>query len=360
MMNHCSHPRRVRRAAFTLVELLVVITIIGILIALLLPAVQAAREAARRMQCSNNLKQIGLAVHTYLQAQKVFPPGYITCSGDNLVPWTCAKTAGTPHQGTSWMLQVLPFIEGGTISRQWDFVNTSVVGNATSGSAHGVTPANTAPALTEIRTFYCPSRRGGWRVGTDDAMNDFYPTKTGGTDYGGCAGRVAGWDTSTHAYIDPATTATSAATTGFQVPASVSNIGADSAARQLGIFGDPNASASVGAVSDGLSNTIMTGELQRIVATGGPNSTNGPYISHDGWAIGGDSTAFTTGIKGDGSTTIAQMISNGDFRCPGSEHPGVANFGLGDGSVKSVSTTVPADTFAVFGGMADAVPSSGL
>ena len=97
-----------RSHGFTLVELLVVITIIGILIALLLPAVQAAREAARRMQCSNNLKQMGLAVQLYAEARGSLPPG---C---NIV------TAWGGQSGWPWTAFILPYTEAGNISNQLD------------------------------------------------------------------------------------------------------------------------------------------------------------------------------------------------------------------------------------------------
>ncbi|MDP6722756.1 MAG: DUF1559 domain-containing protein [Pirellulaceae bacterium] len=102
---------RSSRSAFTLVELLVVIAIIGILVALLLPAVQAAREAARRTSCKNNLRQLGLALHSYHDTSKTLPPGVLGTTG--------SRRAN--HRLHTWMALLLPYVEQGNLQDQYDF-----------------------------------------------------------------------------------------------------------------------------------------------------------------------------------------------------------------------------------------------
>jgi prepilin-type N-terminal cleavage/methylation domain-containing protein len=101
---------RARQAGFTLVELLVVIAIIGVLIALLLPAVQSAREAARRSQCLNNLKQIGVAMHGYADSHKSFPPGNITDG---------ACCSALSH--ITWPISILPYVEQSNLGTQYNY-----------------------------------------------------------------------------------------------------------------------------------------------------------------------------------------------------------------------------------------------
>lgn len=111
-------------SGFTLVELLVVIAIIGMLVGMLLPAVQAAREAARRGQCTNNLKQIGLALHNYLNSQGFFPPGYID---GNTVATNTPDTDVGP--GWGWGAFLLPYLEQGNVHSQINFTQGISVGN---------------------------------------------------------------------------------------------------------------------------------------------------------------------------------------------------------------------------------------
>ena len=136
-----------RRQGFTLVELLVVIAIIGILIALLLPAVQAAREAARRSECTNKLKQIGLALHNYHDTYRTFPAGAY-----------CRPNSGTDCSGLEWratgFVSILPFMEQTALADLYN-VNCGTGGcNDTSGD----TPQSAFLAQTNLGCYLCPSR----------------------------------------------------------------------------------------------------------------------------------------------------------------------------------------------------------
>jgi prepilin-type N-terminal cleavage/methylation domain-containing protein len=386
---------RNKRTAFTLVELLVVVAIIAILIAMLLPAIQRARESGRRAQCSSQLKQLSLAVHSYLERNKVFPPGTISAcpgTGPNApYPYHVNDSAGELYDnsvylglhGTSWILRVLPYMEGANFDLAWNY-RQSVIGP----NNMGVPPGNPGPAARDVRVLYCPSRRAGVRPGVDTVKKIFPPNNTnicnwraGGTDYGGCVGRhyfaglaAGGGSESCRVICGPGDTTNASPGWGYPPndPQYVYNADPKqpNASRfhqtvdnSWGIFGKVNVSTTAAQVRDGMTSTIMTGEMQRIVTT----KASLPYFpkeglicSKDGWAVGGVATEFSTGINAkDGSNVWMNPITlfnNGDYRSPGSEHPGGALFGFADAGVRFLNVNMDMRTFALWGSMADYQP----
>jgi prepilin-type N-terminal cleavage/methylation domain-containing protein len=328
-----NHPLR----GFTLVELLVVITIVGILIAMLLPAVQAAREAARRLTCQNHLKQIGLALHTYASAYGCLPPGAILRPpypqfSQDYDPWFEAASKAHGMHGTSWMLRILPFIEQNDLYDRWDFTQ-SVIGNQ-------------SVAARDISLFYCPSRRAN--LGTYNQQIMFQNWPSGGTDYGGCDGRG-------NIFID--TCVSNSVSHEFDEGQWIFE------QPKRGIF-VPNVGTRFTDISDGLSNTIMIGEMQRLLPPGAvPRGEDPTYYgpcrtSNDGWALAGVATLFTTAVQDEG-TDLGQPggMNNGFFESAGSQHDGGAHFGIADGSVHFISENIDSQLYAYLGSIADDQPS---
>lgn len=327
---------RLPRRGFTLVELLVVIAIVGVLIALLLPAVQSARESARRSSCQNNLKQIAMAVLQHESSHGRLPKATVVSEGTHTAscvgcwnPRTEAMqatvVAGSTH-GTSWMLEILPFMDESTVYNQWDR-QTNVAGNATL-------------AQRDIKAFYCPTRRTGIRSGSGDADNLPSPSWTGGgTDYGGCYGRYDGFDD------DVASNR----------PFMSRQHGANQfTVKPEGVF-MPNVGFTAAAIRDGLSNTIMLGELQRLRPSAGASAAAiNAQTSHDGWAVGGAATLFVTA-----SAPVLNPggMNNGFFESAGSDHAGGAFFAMADGSVHFISEFIDArdnaSVFPLLGSMRD-------
>ncbi len=288
-------PDRCSRA-FTLVELLVAITIIGILVALLLPAVQAARETARRLHCSNNLKQIGLALHMHDDSHRVIPhnggwDGQQTipsASGGDFTPSTTDFATGETYQWGvgdprrpprrqtgSWLYAILPFVEQKNIyySRSWK---------------------------TAVALYICPSRRSA--EAHEVVAGDDYGTYEGGgwpwgkTDYAGNSLLVPG------------------------LPAE----SAESCKR-------------LADVRDGLSNTILAGEKAIDPAV----STSTSWYWDEPFFLGGSGGTVRRGVA-----VVRDAVGN-DYKTNwGSPHPGVAQFLLGDGSVSGVAYEISWEEFS--------------
>jgi len=321
-------------AGFTLIEVLVVISIIGVLIGFTLPAVQAAREAGRRAQCADHVKQIGLALHQYLDAHQRFPPGAILDQPYPKVekwydPWEEAAATILGKHGTSWMLAILPYIEENFIYKNWNF-SKSVL-------------CNKSLAQTDIALFYCPTRRVGIRQGDEQIM--FQNWTSGGTDYGGCLGQCNGWrDQFSTIYVGPP-----------RISHRFLDVNTLNKTDKTGIF-VPNRTITTADILDGLSKTIMIGEMQRLhplaVATGLDKSRR---TSNDGWATAGVATLFDTMDVGGGGEDGGAPggFNNWFFESAGSDHPGGANFGYADGSVHFISENIDSSLYSYLGSMAD-------
>lgn len=282
------HPSR-QRLAFTLIELLVVIAIIAILIGLLLPAVQKVRDAAARAQCANNLKQIGLAIHNYHDANKCLPPARLNYDG-----------------GVTWCVLILPFIEQGNFHRQWDLKKN-----------YYVQPQ--AVRETQVPIYYCPSRRSPGLVSLSGdkpdtvwtGSLDHYPGALG--DYACSVGDNANGEYNT------------LKATGAMILADFVNKGA--APSTIESFRSLTTFASI---TDGTSNTIFVGEKhvqegKYGQGMGDSSIYNGDPANVNAARIAGPSNPLAFGPTADYQVNF------------GGPHTGLVYFVFGDGSVRALT-----------------------
>ncbi|OHB79093.1 MAG: hypothetical protein A2V98_04015 [Planctomycetes bacterium RBG_16_64_12] len=275
------------RPAFTLVELLVVIAIIGILIALLLPAVQAAREAAHRMQCSNNLKQFGIAMHTYHDTFRCFPPGFMVVDDQ-----------GSVAGGWAWGVFLMPYIEQSPLQGTLSVTKYTL-------SQVVFDPALLPMLQMKLSVFTCPSSpmeplRQFRGPGSQMVATANYTCSRGFFSYNG----------NTHLLK-----------------------------KNDGVFYGESAT-KIRDVTDGTSNTIALGE-RTVLPSQATDPTKWPS-----WCGPGG-----LGIGSTVSSCVADKMNHPtNMHSFSSHHPGGANFCFTDGSVRFLSETIPSSGGGVASG----------
>ncbi|TWT40638.1 DUF1559 domain-containing protein [Botrimarina hoheduenensis] len=359
MMTTDRTPRTGRPNGFTLVELLVVIAIIGILVAMLLPAVQAARESARRMQCLNQIKQIGLALHNYHATNGNFPPtaitnfkGYPPCIADPSDSSRVARTSennlnailgvtgltkkyGGDCSGPPWTVLILPYLEENSLFDQFDLDKPFAgVRDRAFDPVNGTGPGcslgteNAAAQMVRNSAFMCPTDPVG---AEQDAVCNYHLCQGGGQ------------------------IVYSAASSSYNGLTSCATLPPGTSSFYMNGIAHANSKISVAMVTDGTSHTLMVGE-NRLHMELGENtsipergnlwsSSENEGTMHRGPAQAAAATEF--GINGDNRTGPGPLGNNVYYRNWihhswssvnfGSFHPGGASFAFADGSAHFLS-----------------------
>jgi prepilin-type N-terminal cleavage/methylation domain-containing protein/prepilin-type processing-associated H-X9-DG protein len=349
-----SRPRR----AFTLIELLVVIAIIGILIALLLPAVQKVREAANRAKCANNLKQIGLALHHFHDVTGYFPPGGVSDSKPATPGPDPAYTQGNNGWGNAWTVFLLPYIEQDALYHQFTFAGGT--GYPTGTVVPGSYAHNAASVGVKIPTYTCPSSP------FTDVASYAVPTgpnqsaKLARNHYVGISGAVPGIP-------------------GFDFNETRFNTPQNGYTQSGGIMGAGGTLfvgnwVNIPAITDGTSNTLMVSEQNDYLTTLNGTRVDWSTGSTFGWLIGWyDPFGKQAPNWGNGSdnrnfqlTTVRYQINqkggwpdgygncgsvgvcyDGPTNAPlNSAHPGGVNGLMADGSVRFLTNGLPLNVLA--------------
>lgn len=306
-------------AGFTLVELLVVIAIIGILIALLLPAVQAAREAARRSQCLNNLKQLGIALHNHHDTMKKFPMGWSDnakgAGPDTPIPRLPGEVAG----GWSWQALILPYMEQSALFEKFDFRYHPF---GTKGDPAGNNKLGVAQPQT---TFSCPSDSMKPMVMNSNASNANGTNALATSSYMGVSGP-------------------------FDGQICINNNPPVSHPRNLGLL-PMNTQRKFNDILDGTSNVFAAGEVsyipfQKVGSTSYGSQRNYLYgnITTSGGAQCASLGATTNGpfchLRSTRKKLNGPVIGGDLHRAFHSRHPGGAQFLFCDGSVRFISENI--------------------
>ena len=311
------------KRAFTLVELLVVITIIGILIALLLPAVQAAREAARRAQCTNNLKQMGLALHGYHGAVGTFPPAAInpgtfmgtTANGTN--PPLIDVAAGQRVRNVTAHILLLPYLEQQLV---YDKINFKLPVGAADWPGAGGGGYQHEATNVHLAIFECPSDPGYSNPYTGSAGSMYLTQNAWRSNYGFVS------DTSEYTMND--------VRTANAAPIQYDKISYSTKA----IFGGFNGAATISQITDGTSNTMAVIETkQKKGNASAPWPQLGPFWNMWTHAYSIIPTTYGINLSWTPSDPMGLSYAWG----AGSFHPGGAMMLMADGSARFISQTTP-------------------